>query len=92
MALHQESGVRSPSWEVACRTSSRSAAAKNKVTGRGSRPVTATTKSSSNPTNYRGPRMKMDSLLIKPLAAATMAALSIGTAYGQDTIKVGILH
>jgi len=36
--------------------------------------------------------MRINSLLIKPLAAATLAALSIGTAYGQDTIKVGILH
>jgi len=36
--------------------------------------------------------MKINSLLIKPLAIATLAALSIGTAYGQDTIKVGILH
>ena len=36
--------------------------------------------------------MKLDLLLLKPLAIATLAALSLGTAHAQDTIKVGILH
>ena len=35
--------------------------------------------------------MKINSFLIKPLAAATLAALSF-SAHAQDTIKVGILH
>ena len=36
--------------------------------------------------------MKINALLLKPLAIATFAAMSLGTAQAQDTIKVGILH
>ena len=40
---------------------------------------------------YRGKPMKINALLMKPLAVATLAALSL-SAEAQDTIKVGILH
>ncbi len=36
--------------------------------------------------------MKINALLLKPLAIATFAAMSLGAAQAQDTIKVGILH